>query len=369
MDSLDYLRFSLFVSLLLAGIGFFVKKPPARWSIFPYLSALFFVSFYVFFALQKSSNVRYTFLVLFLPPALIFFLQRLSFFQVHLSHPMRTLFLFVVLIFPQLSLFQGPSAVVTLGYSYFLLRLFDALNVSQVGRTQSAAGALLQSTAFPTLPSGPILLQGQFSVQVRPFSLRSAFYRRGVFLLILGVVKIFVVVPMVDHYLTSGLLHPLSFSLFTFKNILVTGFYHYVKLYTEFSGYTDLVVALSAFLGLKIRHNFLYPYLAVSLRDFWRRWHRTLYGFMLRHIYLPMGGRGNRRLIHGRNVFAAFILIGVWHGLSFHFFFWGLSHGAYLLMEFYLILPLVKRFPSLRFGQYFLTQLFVLLSWVIFFYQ
>ncbi|MEQ9364896.1 MAG: MBOAT family O-acyltransferase, partial [Leptospirales bacterium] len=265
----------------------------------------------------------------------------------------------------------GTAVARPLGCSYLLFRLYDALRSAEPGWRP----ALLQVTAFPTLPAGPILLSGQTRIIPEPFSFRRAFYRRGIFLLALGIVKLYVALPLLDIYLETALILPLRPSLFALQNATETAVYLYARLFLDFSGYTDLVVAMCALMGLRIRHNFLRPYAAVSLRDFWRRWHITLAAFMRRHVYIPLGGRRTGSARHAVNLLAVFALLGLWHGLSLHFFLWGLLHAAYFILEIRLITPAVQALRGgglsglARFAQYAMTQSFVAFSWLIFFWK
>lgn len=386
IGSFDLLFVGLIVSLALAGAGRILGRSPASWSVFPFLSgALFVVAFaYSWHSSQTipgsasasgSFSVWPTALIaigyLALPAVAIYYTRRFA-----AGIVLIFALLFALDIAEQMGFTAfGISIARPLGYSYFLFRLFDALR----SRGSGWKSWLLQATAFPTLPAGPILLGGQFRILTRPFTLtgNSVFYRRALLLLIFGTVKLYVLLPLVQLYLETGLIFPLRPSAQLIANFFQTGVYLYLRLFLDFSGYTDLIVAMCAFLGLKIRHNFLRPYAAVTLRDFWRRWHITLAYFMRRHIYIPLGGSRDGRLRHARNLILVFALIGVWHGLTGPFLIWGLLHALYLISEAYLLTP---AFGWLResgpYGrgvaivvQYCMTQVFVGLSWIVFFWK
>lgn len=110
-------------------------------------------------------------------------------------------------------------------------------------------------------------------------------------------------------------------------------FAYTLQIYFDFSGYTDMAIGLGAMFGFKLPENFNYPYAATSIRDFWRRWHLTLSGWLRDYLYIPLGGS---RCAPGRvylNLVIVFALCGLWHGARWTFLIWGLIQGAFLLIE------------------------------------
>lgn len=106
-----------------------------------------------------------------------------------------------------------------------------------------------------------------------------------------------------------------------------------LQIYFDFSGYTDLAIGVGLMFGFKLPENFHYPYAATSIRDFWRRWHLTLSGWLRDYLYIPLGGS---RCAPGRvylNLLIVFALCGLWHGARWTFLIWGLIQGAFLLLE------------------------------------
>jgi alginate O-acetyltransferase complex protein AlgI len=106
-----------------------------------------------------------------------------------------------------------------------------------------------------------------------------------------------------------------------------------VQIYFDFSGYTDMAIGLGAMFGFRFPENFNYPYAATSIRDFWRRWHMTLSGWLRDYLYIPLGGsRCAPWRIH-LNLLVVFTLCGLWHGAAWTFVVWGLIQGVFLLAE------------------------------------
>jgi len=106
-----------------------------------------------------------------------------------------------------------------------------------------------------------------------------------------------------------------------------------IQIYFDFSGYTDMAIGVGAMFGFRFPENFNYPYTATSIRDFWRRWHMTLSGWLRDYLYIPLGGS---RCAPGRvyfNLVFVFLICGLWHGAAWTFVVWGLLQGCFLLLE------------------------------------
>jgi alginate O-acetyltransferase complex protein AlgI len=104
-----------------------------------------------------------------------------------------------------------------------------------------------------------------------------------------------------------------------------------VQIYCDFSGYTDMAIAIAGLLGYQLRPNFAQPYLAASLIDFWRRWHISLSSWLRDYLYIPLGG--NRHGNQSRNLMITMLLGGLWHGASWTFVAWGALHGVGLVVN------------------------------------
>ncbi len=108
--------------------------------------------------------------------------------------------------------------------------------------------------------------------------------------------------------------------------VLLMLFYTF-ELYFDFSGYSDMAVGVSSMLNIDLPMNFDSPYKAVSIRDFWKRWHMTLTGFLTRYVYFPLGGSRKGLARTCLNTLIVFLISGLWHGANWTFILWGLIHG------------------------------------------
>ncbi len=97
------------------------------------------------------------------------------------------------------------------------------------------------------------------------------------------------------------------------------------QLYFDFSGYSDMAIGIALMFNIKLPQNFNSPYKAVSIQDFWHRWHMTLSQFLTKYVYISLGG--NRKGITRTyvNIMIVFLISGLWHGAGWTFIFWGIS--------------------------------------------
>lgn len=106
-----------------------------------------------------------------------------------------------------------------------------------------------------------------------------------------------------------------------------------IQIYFDFSGYSDMAIGLARMFGFHFPENFNRPYSAMSVTDFWRRWHISLSSWFRDYVYIPLGGnrRGARRTYV--NLGIVFLLTGIWHGANWTFIAWGVFHGTCLIVE------------------------------------
>lgn len=136
------------------------------------------------------------------------------------------------------------------------------------------------------------------------------------------------------------------------------------QIYFDFSGYSDMAIGLGYLLGFHFPENFQYPYEAVSITDFWRRWHISLGTWFREYVYIPLGGnqRGQRRQIF--NLLVVWMLTGIWHGASLNFLYWGVYFGILLILEKMVYGKFLEKFPKAI--QHFYGIFFIWFGWVIF---
>ncbi|MEI8230455.1 MAG: MBOAT family O-acyltransferase [Candidatus Peregrinibacteria bacterium] len=104
------------------------------------------------------------------------------------------------------------------------------------------------------------------------------------------------------------------------------------QIYCDFSGYSDIAIGAAKVMGFSLRENFLHPYAAFSVADFWRRWHISLSSWFRDYLYIPLGGNRKGLVRQCGNLLFVFLISGLWHGASWTFVIWGGLHGLYLVI-------------------------------------
>ena len=106
-----------------------------------------------------------------------------------------------------------------------------------------------------------------------------------------------------------------------------------LQIFFDFSGYSDMAIGLGRCFGFTFCENFDYPYAALSLREFWRRWHMSLNRWFTDYLYIPLGGSRRGTAVTVRNTMLVFFCTGLWHGAGWTFILWGLWHGLLVSLE------------------------------------
>ncbi len=220
------------------------------------------------------------------------------------------------------------------GISFFT---FHALSyVIDIGRGQMAPVRLdemaLYMSFFPHLVAGPIVRASELVPQLRqrpdPRRVRSAEAFR---LIAAGLFKKVVI----SSYLATELVDPVFGAPGAHSGWeLLVGVYGYaIQIYADFSGYTDIAIGCALLLGIRFPQNFDAPYRALSLQEFWRRWHITLSRWLRDYVYIPLGGSHGPVRRTYRNLFLTMVIGGLWHGAAITFVIWGALHGGWLALE------------------------------------
>jgi alginate O-acetyltransferase complex protein AlgI len=187
-------------------------------------------------------------------------------------------------------------------------------------------------TLFPHLIAGPIQQPSHLLPQVqepRKFSVSKAF--DGIMLIVSGLFRKCVIAD------SCALLANAAFGgQFGAPNAaaVIIGTYAFAwQIYGDFSGYSDIARGSAQLLGFHFMVNFRQPYLAVSLQDFWRRWHISLSTWLREYLYIPLGGNRGGEVQTQRNLILTMLIGGFWHGANWTFVIWGMMHGVGLAIE------------------------------------
>jgi alginate O-acetyltransferase complex protein AlgI len=179
---------------------------------------------------------------------------------------------------------------------------------------------------FPHLIAGPILRPHELIPQLhRQMPILRQNLLPGLALFTVGLVKKLVFADPIGSVVTAIYDQPVGRGTAEY----LFAFYGYsVQIYCDFSGYTDMAIGLALILGVRLPGNFLRPYLAISIADFWRRWHITLSHWLRDYVYIPLGGSRAGDAMTLRNILLTMALGGLWHGANWTFLLWGVLHGV-----------------------------------------
>ena len=191
--------------------------------------------------------------------------------------------------------------------------------------------ALFQSF-FPQLVAGPIVRASEIGPQLaRPLSAREIDVQGALLLILAGLFKKVVI----SSFLAEQIVDPV-FAVpgdHSRAEILLATYAYAVQIFADFSGYTDIAIGCALLLGFRFPKNFDAPYRALSMQDFWRRWHMTLSRWLRDYLYIGIGGNRGRGIFTARNLLLTMVLGGLWHGAAWTFVAWGAIHGLALVAE------------------------------------
>jgi D-alanyl-lipoteichoic acid acyltransferase DltB (MBOAT superfamily) len=260
------------------------------------------------------------------------------------------------------------NLILPIGLSFYIFRIisfhFEILEYKIFPYPNLLEFSLFVSF-FPYLLSGPLVRASEFFPQLKKKTNKTIenfyFY---ITLILIGIFKKLI--------LSSWLISELVEDVFSvpenhsFLAILLSIFSYSLVIYFDFSSYSDLAVGFAGLLGFKTPLNFNYPYLALNLKDFWRKWHITLSNWARDYIYIPLGGNRKGRLRKYFNLFLVMLFIGLWHGATLNFILWGSIHAFGLIFTHFLEDYRLINFSGFKFFSSFFTFIFVSFAWVFF---
>lgn len=248
------------------------------------------------------------------------------------------LWLFVMHKLPGLSASLGTDAVnpllLAVGFSYLFLRLIDVGRVVFEGGRPAPdfVSTINYLVPFHMLAAGPIQAYEDFTDQPNvPAPIKAVEALEAVERIALGLFKKFVVAYAIRKLFLTDFYVGGPYMLFEVQ-------IHYVWVYLDFSAYSDIAVGIGKLMGVRTPENFDKPYLARNMIDFWDRWHISLSQWVRRNLFIPMQlglarrTGGKRALLIATFAFTvSFLLVGLWHGISWPFFAWGAMHALGLV--------------------------------------
>ena len=221
----------------------------------------------------------------------------------------------------------------------------------------------LYVTMFPQLIAGPIVQYADVDEQLASREVSRTKFGEGSMYFIRGLAKKVLLAN------TSGMIFTevsgLAKGNIAVMTVWLGAFAYMFQIYFDFSGYSDMAIGLGKMFGFEFNMNFNYPYVSKSITEFWRRWHISLSSWFRDYVYIPLGGNRVSKIKHIRNLLIVWFLTGLWHGAAWNFVAWGLYYGVILIIEKYLLSPVLDRLPDVV--RHIYSIVLVVIGWVLFF--
>jgi alginate O-acetyltransferase complex protein AlgI len=224
-----------------------------------------------------------------------------------------------------------PPVFLPLGISFFTFQVI-AYQVDVYRAVVAPEPSLLRFAVFKSffaqLIAGPIVRAKDFLPQLQDrLRFNPALFHKGCWLILAGLGLKIGAADVLAQFANEAFKNPAALT----TAGAWTGLYAYAfQLYADFWGYSTMAVGLAALFGFILPLNFDTPYGALSLQEFWRRWHITLSVWFRDYLYIPLGGNRRRRDL---NLLLTMTVAGLWHGAGWPFVIWGFGHGLWLTAE------------------------------------
>lgn len=228
----------------------------------------------------------------------------------------------------------GLNWAVPVGISFFTFQAMGYMLDVYHGRIKAEKNLLdyvLFVCFFPQVTSGPISTAEELMPQIKaPHTFNYEQGKCGLKYLLWGM---FIKLVIADRL---GLFVDVVYANYIHYNgatCFVASVFYSLQIYSDFAGYSLMAIGIARILGFNLADNFRRPYMAVSVTDFWKRWHISLTRWLTRQVYIPLGGSRCSRPRTYWNIFVTFLVSGIWHGANWTFIIWGLMHGVLQIVE------------------------------------
>ena len=228
----------------------------------------------------------------------------------------------------------GLNWAVPVGISFFTFQAVGYMLDVYHGRVKAEKSLLdyvLFVSFFPQVTSGPISTAEELMPQIKAthkFDYEQG--KQGLEFLLWGMFIKLVIADRLGLFVDTVYANYIHYSGAT---CFVASIFYTIQIYCDFAGYSLMAIGIARTLGFNLIDNFRRPYLAVSITDFWKRWHISLTRWLTRQVYIPLGGSRCSKLRTYWNIFVTFLVSGIWHGANWTFIVWGVIHGVLQIIE------------------------------------
>jgi len=261
-----------------------------------------------------------------------------------------------------------PEIVMPIGISFYTFQILTyTIDVyrKQVPVQKSYYKLLMYVSLFPQLIAGPIVRYSDIETQIEKRSVSMEIFSLGIQRFSVGLGKKVIIANMCAKAVNA--VFESNIATTTVVSVWLGIIMFTLQIYFDFSGYSDMAIGLGLMFGFEFKENFIYPYKAKSVTDFWRCWHVSMSSFFRDYIYIPLGGNRKNWL---RNVFIVWFLTGLWHGASWNFVFWGLFYAVLLISEKKFLMNFFDKLPKFLSNIMSVLYMFIITSigWTIFYF-
>ena len=260
-----------------------------------------------------------------------------------------------------------PQIVMPIGISFFTFQAISYIVDVYRGKTDKKAGffeVLLYISLFPQLVAGPIVQYRTVADAIKDRKVTVDAFSSGTRKFIIGLSKKMLLANAMG--LVADKVFAMSTGTIDTPLAWFGGVCYCLQIYFDFSGYSDMALGIGGMLGFEFPKNFNHPYVAVGIRDFWRRWHMSLTSWFREYLYIPLGGNRKGRARQILNSMIVFVCTGIWHGANLTFIVWGFFHGVLMSIETLLVKKDSKPPKVLVPLIWFVTMIAVVIGFVIF---
>lgn len=224
------------------------------------------------------------------------------------------------------------NILVPVGISFFVFKAISYLvdiYKCKVKPEKNVVDFLLFMTFFSQILSGPIVRYIDMKDDLKRRIVNNEDIRYGLMRFVIGLAKKVFIANNLG--VLADAIWGTSTNELTIAVAWVGSIAYTLQIYFDFSGYSDMAIGLARVFGFKFKENFDYPYISLSITEFWRRWHISLSSWFRDYIYIPLGGSRTGNVYF--NIFVVFLVTGIWHGSAWNFVIWGLWNGFFNIIE------------------------------------
>lgn len=269
-----------------------------------------------------------------------------------------------LILFKALGVMEAGSIALPIGISFYTFKLISYIvdvYRDDVDSFEKFHHTLLYAISFHHVLQGPIIRADQMRYDMTDREATAEMRAEGMWRFCIGLgKKILLADPLGE---VANTLLPIGGGELATVGIWLGTLAFGLQLYLDFSGYSDMAIGLGRICGFTYEENFNYPYIAGSIKDFWRRWHMSLSGFFRDYVYIPLGGSRGNKIKTLFNLLVVWALTGIWHGTGLNFLLWGLYYFLLLSIE-RVIKPYEKAY--IKYACYPLTFILVFFGWLLF---